>query len=439
MNRLKDLASIGRSPARMGLVGVTVLIAILVGAFAARSLTDLRDPAEGKGLGKESSLSPGTSPTATPDPTASSSALSPRETASPLATASATSRPTLEPTVAPTPQPASASGFTVAESYGKQQWMSEVIDVIHWNGRFVAVSVSREVMSDATETVVWSSPDGREWTTIPLVLADHPVSLTQLVALGDGTLVLLGALLDSSGGQGVWRGAAWESVNLTQWELTDLGLAGESSAGPPRLAKGPKGYVAASSGALWFSADGVAWERSAERAASTLAAGHDGFVAVHGESDAARAVASGDGRTWYDGDTLPGGGTSVASVGGGDWVAVGGESDMAIWTSPDGLSWVQSTTIRELSGFSSGLGIDTQVTHTPLVTVGNEVYMTLAWNHCCVQLSGGRGVYRSSDGAVWSSLALDDAVVQAGATDGETVVLGGQRGRGAEAILWASD
>lgn len=352
----------------------------------------------------------------------------------------ATPAPTPEPTVAPTLQPASASGFTVAESFGKQQWMSEVIDVIHWNGRFVAVSVSLEVMSDATETVVWSSPDGREWTKTPVVLADAPVSLRQLVALGDGTLVLLGAVLDTSGGQGVWRGAAWESANLTEWEVADLDLAGALSDGPPVLAHGPKGYVAASGGALWLSADGVAWERAAERPASTLAAGDDGFIAVHGGGlDAARALASGDGRTWYDGDMLPGGALSIASVGGGEWVAVGGESDMGIWTSADGLSWVRATTIRELSGYSSGQGIDTQVTHTPLVTVRDEVYMTLAWNHCCVQLSGGRGVYRSSDGTMWSSLAFDDAVVQAGATDGEIVVLGGQRGRGAEGVLWVSD
>jgi len=429
VNSLTSFWSRVSPPRRRAALAIGVAVAaVAVGVGFSVSVGGLRQAESSSGSTPGVSMEAPQTPTSSPTLPPSSS---PATTATPA--------PTPGLTVAPTPQPASASGFTLAESFGKQQWMSEVIDVIHWNGRFVAVSVSREVMSDATETVIWSSPDGREWTKTPVVLADAPVSLRQLVALGDGTVVLLGAVLDTSGGQGVWRGAAWESANLAEWEVADLDLAVEPSDGPPLIANGPKGYVAASSGALWFSTDGVAWERSTERPASTLAAGDDGFVAVYGRSDAARALASGDGRAWYDGDMLPSWALSIASVGGGDWVAVGGESDFDIWTSADGLSWVRATTIRELSGYSSGQGIDTQVTHTPLVTVGNEVYMTLAWNHCCVQLSGGRGVYRSSDGTVWSSLAFDDAVVQAGATDGEIVVLGGQRGRGAEGVLWVSD
>jgi hypothetical protein len=178
--------------------------------------------------------------------------------------------------------------------------------------------------------------------------------------------------------------------------------------------------------ALWFAPDGVAWQGSTDIPVSGVVAGDDGFVAVaSGGRGTAQVLASADGLTWHQGDTPPAWALSVAGVGGGDWVAVGGESNFSVWRSPDGLT--------------SGVGVATEVTHTPLVTVGEHVYMTLAWNHCCVQLSGGRGVYRSSDGAAWSLLDFGDAVVQAGATNGETVVLGGFRGRGAEAVLWVSD
>ena len=64
--------------------------------------------------------------------------------------------------------------------------------------------------------------------------------------------------------------------------------------------------------------------------------------------------------------------------------------------------------------------------------------MTLAWNHCCAQLSGGRGVWTSTNGTVWSQLELTEGIVQGAATDGDTIMLGGFRGRGAEAVLWVS-
>jgi hypothetical protein len=293
-------------------------------------------------------------------------------------------------------------------------------------------------MSDATKLVIWWSPDGHDWTNSPLDLAQAPVLPAQLIPIGD-RLALLGAVLDTSSGQGILRPAVWASENLTDWRRTDLGLTSEASV-PAFIAYGPKGYIALAGDRLWFAEDGFAWQRSSDiPAVSGVVAGGDGFVAVSsGERSMARIFASADGLIWYEGDTLPGWALSVAAVGG-EWVATGGKSDFGVWTSEDGLSWAQSTSIRDLSGFSSGVGIATEVTYTPMVTVDDDVYMTLAWNHCCVQLSGGRGVYRSSDGATWRLLEFADAVVQAGATDGETVVLGGHGGRGAEGVLWVSN
>jgi len=271
-------------------------------------------------------------------------------------------------------------------------------------------------------------------------LADVSVQVSQLVPIGDGRLVLVGAVLENADTQGTWRPVAWESANLTDWEMTDLGIPEESAISD--LARGPKGHVAAAGERLWFAPDGVTWQLAYEPPPGDMnvRAGEEGFVATGSAADGAYTAASGDGLTWFEGQTLAAPGLSITAVGGGDWLAVGGENELQVWASDDGLCWEPTVTIGELTGLTSGVGLTTEVTHTYLVTMGDEAYMTLAWNHCCAQLSGSRGVWSSPNGTDWSQREFDlDEVVQAGATDGDTIVLAGFRGRGAEGVIWVSE
>jgi hypothetical protein len=88
-----------------------------------------------------------------------------------------------------------------------------------------------------------------------------------------------------------------------------------------------------------------------EQAAFSLGAGDDGFVAVGtrtGESGTEEpfAIASGDGRAWFEADSPPGAAVAVAPLGG-DWLAVSRDPSVAlglpaeaeVWSSANGLSW----------------------------------------------------------------------------------------------------
>lgn len=380
-------------------------------------------------------------PEASPTMTSSPSAAEPTESATPTASAPAATA-SASPSATESVSPESGTTdrqFSVAESFGREGWNTEVVDVEYWNGSFLAIAVSRPITSADVELTLWSSSDGREWTADALSLPDTPTSLSQIVPLGDGRLALFGERLDPITAGGTLFSAVWVSENLTDWERTGLGLP-DPAAVPRLVAHGPKGYVAAFVNVMSFSPDGVSWQRTEDRSATTLHAGDEGFVVTEFATPVEVQVsASADGVTWYQGDTLSSFALTVAGVGGGDWVAVAGETGLPVWTSADGLTWTEVTSVAELSGLNTGAGLDAAVTHAPLVTVGDEVYMTFAWNHCCAQLSGSRGVVVSTDGVEWSRLDFGDGVVQGGASDGDIVVLGGLQHRGAEGVLWVSD
>lgn len=338
-----------------------------------------------------------------------------------------------------TAAPTTRERFSVAQSFGDEGWNTQILDIAYWDRRFIAISASTAIMTDARENKVWLSDDGDKWTSQPLRLPGESPRPSWLVSLGGGRLAILGTVLETTDTPGTLAPRVWESSDLSHWDLSHLGIP-EESAFPHAVAQGPRGYVAAVGSTLWYSVDGVSWEFADSRSAGSVHAGGEGFVAIGSAGpNLARIDASGDGARWYSGDSLPEWGLSVSAVGAGEWIAVAGSEEFEIFTSDNGLDWHQSTSIRQLSALSSGVGIDTQVTDVPLVTIGKQVFMTLAWNHCCAQLSGGRGVWTSTNGAEWRRLPdFDGAVVVAGATDGDTIVLGGFVHRGGEGVLWVS-
>lgn len=378
------------------------------------------------------STSPSVAPpaSATPEPAASASSSSPATpaaTVAPTAMATQTSAATTAPT------------FRVVESFGEAGWNTQVVDVEFWNDQFVALSSRAEIMTDRHETHVWTSVDGTTWSSDRVDLGEPSARATDLLPLGDGSLAILGA----SGGPDEMgpRVTAWRSSALDAWEPHDLGMPADQTL--QQVAVGPRGYVGLAGDSLWFSEDGLRWQPTQDPADGSFVdvrAGAEGFVAVGITSHYVPFVfASGDGRSWFEANWGPEAAISIGAVGAGDWLAVVGERDFQLRWSADGLDWATTQSLADLAGVTSGIGIDTEVTRTVLTTVGTEVYMTLAWDHCCAQLSGSRGVWWSGDGRDWSALDLGDAVVQAAAAEGDRVVLGGFTDRGGSAALWVSE
>lgn len=198
--------------------------------------------------------------------------------------------------------------------------------------------------------------------------------------------------------------------------------------GPGLVAVGRDGNNGALDATVWTSPNGIDWTRVPDdeagfggpgsQAMFGVAAGESGLVAVGydasgGDADAA-VWTSPDGISWIriDHDESVFGGVDdqdmlSITAGGPGFVAVGddyasGESDGAVWTSPDGVTW------KRVTGAALG-GVDTQIIEsvaaagTDLVAVGYE-YSGSSWDGV---------VWMSSDGATWTR-AADPGSVLAG-------------------------
>jgi hypothetical protein len=150
-------------------------------------------------------------------------------------------------------------------------------------------------------SIVWTSPDGTDWTAVPLYqiqIYQIPILFSDIVEGGPG-LVATG------------QDEVWTSRDGTVWTRADgpIGRAniGEVIVGGPGLvAVGQSG----SDAAVWTSQDGTTWTRVP----------HD------------EAVFGGPGY-----QTM-----SSITVGGPGLVAVGGDRGLAaVWTSPDGDRWTR--------------------------------------------------------------------------------------------------
>ncbi len=201
--------------------------------------------------------------------------------------------------------------------------------------------------------------------------------------------------------------------------------------GPGLVAVGRDGNDGALNAAVWTSSNGIDWARvpdddtvfggSGSQAMFGVAASESGLVAVGydasgGDADAAVWTSS-DGITWtrvtHD-ESVFGGADDQdmlsITAGGPGFVAVGddyasGESDGAVWTSPDGVTW------KRVTGAALG-GVDTQIIESvaaagdDLVAVGYE-YSGSDWDGV---------VWTSSDGATWTR-AADPGSVLAGSNN----------------------
>jgi hypothetical protein len=309
---------------------------------------------------------------------------------------------------------------------------------------------------------IWISAGGGSWQDVTPRELFTNVSLYDIYVRADGSLVALGTISEHTQNSGphavdAIAPGAWESGDGRTWQPTATGLPEGASIW--QVNNGERGYLARISppGAihgseLWFSADGRAWERVRTLLDGSVAigAGDDGFVVVgtqgdrlSGEPPLPFALASADGREWFESpDPPPEITTHVAPIGG-DWLAIsyafGDESrsaEITSWFSANGLDWTPNGGFT-MASVEAGVAVCHEFPTSLSPAAGWLVVGSTIGGLACGE--GGQvthGTQRiSSDGASWSALPFvpgtvgisnSGSQVYGAATDDARLVLVGQ-------------
>ncbi len=251
---------------------------------------------------------------------------------------------------------------------------------------FVAVGTD----SALTAGAVWFSPDGTNWTRAvhqegifggPDLQYMYDVSPGLGNANGPGNTVIVG----SSGPTGDQDAAAWTGGG-TVWKRakhdeSTLGGTGSqvmysvAAAGPGLVAVGTEDPGGDLDAAVWTSEWGTVWTR-----------------VPHVE-----AIFGGPHRQWMKGVTA--GGPGVVAVGMDE--SVDGSSDAAVWTSVDGTTWTQVPHNEAIFGGPGNLSMYGVTAGGPgLVAVGHEI----------TNNESDAAVWTSVDGLTWSRVRHDEAI-----------------------------
>ena len=214
------------------------------------------------------------------------------------------------------------------------------------------------------QPILMTSPDGRAWRPAagagPLA---EPGSTLAGAAAGRSGYVVAG--VRDAGGQP--RAALWWSANLTTW-VPQGGWSGSARSGVPSallaVTAGPAGFAAVGAvgthPAVWLSRDGQGWQSRPLALPAGARSAVLQRVAIRGSRIAAlgtqarpsgpvpfAAVSVNGGRTWRETPLpAPGGPAAVTALvtAGGGFLATGtlgdgGDQDVIVWWSDDGLSW----------------------------------------------------------------------------------------------------
>jgi hypothetical protein len=162
--------------------------------------------------------------------------------------------------------------------------------------------------------VVWTSEDGFTWTRLPHDEEAFAHSFMSEVAAGPNGFVAAGQCL------GPDRYVLWHSPDGSTWTRLDIGLGSDPWFDRvPRLIAGGPGYVWASQGTVWLSADGISWTYPdidpVEAAAETHGRPHRAWIRGVAAS-AEGLVAVGNAQLAENSPIYP-----------------------ALWTSVDGMVW----------------------------------------------------------------------------------------------------
>lgn len=343
-------AALRRGGPRWPLIGVGALAAVAAVLALALLLGGPRDD-----IG-DASPSPSATATAIPEPSAPASAAPPSASAAPSVQAS-------EPPASPT----GSLSWGEAASFPVDGGASLVNAVVAYDGGLVAVGVAYDEPlpilgpTPPHEGRVWASSDGSAWEDVTPAGTFDRVALRWLLVASDGALIAHGwqesadrFTVDGAVGAPV----AFESRDGSTW----VEIAGPfgAEAWPNVIAQGGRGTAAVvvdptvPTLSVWWSADGRAWEQVHDlgaEASFSLGAGDEGFVVAGTRGSdsgtaAPYAIASGNGREWFEADAAPGAAVAVAPRAG-DWVAISrdptiglGQPAVAeVWSSENGLSW----------------------------------------------------------------------------------------------------
>lgn len=278
--------------------------------------------------------------------------------------------PTTAPSASPEPQPTDAASTAASDrltfessTFGDSTGQSRVTAMTSFGTGLIAVGVTYEHPLPTLGPMpphsgrIWASDDGRSWEDVTPADVLANATLNDVIQRADGTLLAVGdvAAPNQYGDLEAHRVGAWESSDGVAWKEADTGLP--SDRWVRDFVQGPRGIVAIAwlvgdthGSEIWFSADGRAWERIRHLAhgAFGIDAGTEGFVAAgamdpYVQPGGVFAIASADGREWFEATHPPQFAVHAAAIGA-DWVAVSSNEDVeegwiAISTSANGLDW----------------------------------------------------------------------------------------------------
>jgi hypothetical protein len=286
-------------------------------------------------------------------------------TGSPSAGQSTASVPSVSPTVAPTP------AVTPSAPPVPLDWTSMTVtalaaprplpaDIVRWSGGDIAIGSDTPDTGTDTPvgpTRVWTSPDGRSWTELPVATFgfDDPTGNTFFnsgAACGSGVLI---ETVDANE-----HYALYSSADGTTWTRSDFPNVGNGTLagrGGVVVADTETPQGGSSRPALAVSTDCTTWQRVALPGPAVgsvldIAANANGFVAVGYsgsiDSHAKQPVAwySADGQHW-SAATVPtstGDGFALAWAGSTGYLAMSDDPGVTpgierLWSSSDGHAW----------------------------------------------------------------------------------------------------
>jgi hypothetical protein len=320
------------------------------------------------------------------------------------------------------------AGWELVGSFGQAGGWDWVTDLVQGNGGLLAIGNRVEPESDAGYMTVrdylWASADGKAWEELSLPPALDGARLVAINTTPTGAFVLYANRFEASG-------LASHPIVLTSldgrggWTAAGSGLAEDLYIG--KVVRGSVGYVllVPQSGghdpALWFSDDGLEWDRTYSfdqtthwMQVSDIGAGSEGFVAVaiQIEQDEMTwnrvAIASADGHEWFAtaepfGPQDPGyrPDAVVIALGSDGLAALPSLDDSArFWFSANGLDWRPAGRIDGIA--------TTQVWSPVLLQVGDGVFFSHNGSELPVAY-GGSPVWASIDGDVWRAQPIDKA------------------------------
>jgi hypothetical protein len=302
---------------------------------------------------------------------------------------------------------------------------------------------------------VWTSADGRTWEDVTPPGVFENASLSAIIRRSDASLLVVGNLTHERDGAQVSGFAAWESDDGRRWTPTQTGLPGERWI--REAAQGERGVLAnvwqvgATHGTeVWYSSDGRTWEivREFGDGFINFDAGEEGFVIAgtegpYGEPGTPFAIASADGREWFEAPNPPDGAVSVAAIAS-DWVILTVTRDdafrptsKATWHSANGLDWSGPEELEigtNITANDSGCPLEPS-----LLGEGRWLVLRSYWSGLCSE--GGSTSFGprllSEDGGAWRLVSAENgsgSSFNASAELDGALVLAGESNR--QAALW---